>query len=204
MSASREGLNAEFAAKLTLFEKKLAKNGIKVRYYFGVILCLFSSLSLGCYGEVRIMSVIKQIADLQNLSHYELVSLWRTLCGNEPPATNRRFIIKRLAYRIQEIAYGGLSEESDRKMDAVLKCHGYDDLGMPKVSSSRAQSRKDLPVIGSKLVREWNGRHYEVTTLRDGFEYEGRRYRSLSAIAKAITRHTLERARIFWPCGEKF
>lgn len=132
------------------------------------------------------MSVLKQIADLQNLSHRELVSLWHTLCGNEPPASNRRFIIKRLAYRIQEIAYGGLSEEAYAKMDAVLKRHGYDELGMPKVSFGRSQSRKDMPVIGSKLVREWNGKRYEVTTLRDCFEYEGRRYRSLSAIAKAI------------------
>ncbi len=133
------------------------------------------------------MSVLKQIADLRNLSHEELVSLWRTLCGNEPPASNRRFIIKRLAYRIQEIAYGGLSDEAHKKMDAILKRHGYDEFGMPKATSSRAQGRKDMPVIGSKLVREWNGRRYEVTTLRDGFEFEGRKYRSLSAIAKAIT-----------------
>lgn len=133
------------------------------------------------------MSALKQIADLQNLSHAELVSLWHTLCGNEPPASNRRFIIKRLAHRIQEIAYGGLSQEAHAKMDAVLKCHGYDEFGMPKATSSRAQGRKDMPVIGSKLVREWNGNRYEVTTLRDGFEFEGRKYRSLSAIAKAIT-----------------
>lgn len=133
------------------------------------------------------MSVLKQIADLRNLSHEELVSLWHTLCGNEPPASNRRFIIKRLAYRIQEIAYGGLSEKTYEKMDAVLKRHDYDENGKPKRASSRAQVRKDMPVIGSKLVREWNGRRYEVTTLRDGFEYEGRKFRSLSAIAKAIT-----------------
>jgi hypothetical protein len=133
------------------------------------------------------MSVLKQIADLRNLSHDELVSLWHTLCGNEPPASNRRFIIKRLAYRIQEIAYGGLSQEAHAKMDSVLKCHGYDENGMPKGTSGRAQGRKDMPVIGSKLVREWNSRRYEVTTLRDGFEFEGRKFRSLSAIAKAIT-----------------
>ncbi|MEN6358242.1 MAG: DUF2924 domain-containing protein [Armatimonadota bacterium] len=133
------------------------------------------------------MSVLKQIADLQNLTHEELVSLWRTLFGNKPPASNRRFVIKRLAHRIQEITYGGLSEEAHAKMDAALKRHGYDEFGMPKVTSGRAQGKKDMPVIGSKLVREWNGRRYEVTTLRDGFEYEGRKYRSLSAIAKVIT-----------------
>ena len=133
------------------------------------------------------MNVLKQILDLQNLSHSELVSLWRTLCGNEPPASNRRFIIKRLAYRIQEIAYGGLSQEAHSTMDAILKRHDYNENGMPKAASSKTQAMKDMPIIGSKLFREWNGRRYEVTTLRDGFEYEGRKYRSLSAIATTIT-----------------
>ena len=133
------------------------------------------------------MSVLKQIADLRNLSHEELRALWHTLCGGEPPASNRRFIMKRLTYRIQEIAYGGLSGEAHVKMDAVLKRHGYDENGMPAAGCGRGERRKDMPVIGSKLVREWNGRRCEVTTLRDGFEFEGRKYRSLSAIAKAVT-----------------
>ena len=60
-----------------------------------------------------------------------------------------------------------------------------------------------MPVIGSKLVREWNGRRYEVTTLRDGFEFEGRKYRSLSAIAKGDNRHSLEWARVLRTCGEE-
>ncbi|NLN76240.1 MAG: DUF2924 domain-containing protein [Armatimonadetes bacterium] len=133
-------------------------------------------------------SVLKQIADLRNLSYDELVQLWRTLYGSEPPAYNRQFIVKRLAYRIQEIAYGGLSEEAHRRMDDVLKRHGYDENGMPVKSSKRRDGRlKDAPVIGSRLIREWNGRRYEVTALHNGFEFEGRKYKSLSAIAKAIT-----------------
>ena len=133
-------------------------------------------------------SVLKQIADLRNLSYDELVQLWRTLYGTEPPPYNRQFIVKRLSYRIQEIAYGGLSEEAHRRMDDVLKRHGYDENGMPEKSSKRRDGRlKDAPVIGSRLIREWNGRRYEVTALHNGFEFEGRKYKSLSAIAKAIT-----------------
>lgn len=132
-------------------------------------------------------SVLKQIVDLDNLSHDELCKLWRTLFGKDPGASNRLYLIKRLAYRIQEIAYGGLSQEAPAKMDAVLKRHGFDENGMPAAGSGRAKRRKDMPIIGSKLVREWNGRRYEVTTLRDGFEFDGRKYRSLSAIAKVIT-----------------
>jgi hypothetical protein len=143
-------------------------------------------------------TVLKQIADLPNLTHDELVRLWRTLHGSEPPAYNRQFIVKRLAYRIQEIAHGGLSEDAHRKMDAVLKRHGYDENGMPASSSKRRDGRaKNVPVVGSRFVREWNGRRYEVTALPKGFEFEGRRYRSLSAIARAITR-TRWNGRVFF------
>lgn len=146
-------------------------------------------------------TVLKQIADLPNLTYDELVQLWRTLHGNEPPAYNRQFIMKRLAYRIQEIAYGGLSDETHRKMDAVLKRHGYDENGMLAKASRRRNGRaKDTPVVGSRLVRQWNGRRYEVTALHDGFEFEGRKYRSLSAIAKAIT-GTHWNGRAFFGCA---
>ena len=56
-------------------------------------------------------SVLRQVADLQNLTYEQLKELWRTLNGGQPPAYNRKYIISRLAYRIQEIAYGGLSDD---------------------------------------------------------------------------------------------
>lgn len=132
-------------------------------------------------------SVLKQIADLKNLKHEDLRRLYVTLHGVEPPSHNRDFIVKRLAYRLQEIAYGGLSQSAHEKMDVVLKRHGYDEKGMPTAASGRTKRQENMPVLGSKLIREWNGRRYEVVTLRDGFEFEGRKYRSLSAIAKTIT-----------------
>lgn len=133
-------------------------------------------------------SVLRQVADLQNLTYEQLKELWRTLNGGEPPAYNRQYITKRLAYRIQEIAYGGLSDDAREKMGAALKRHGYNEDGMPARSGDRrVSSSRNLPVIGSKIVREWNGKRYEVIALRDGFEFEGRKYRSLTAIVKAIT-----------------
>ena len=133
-------------------------------------------------------SVLRQVADLQNLTYEQLKELWRTLNGGEPPAYNRQYITKRLAYRIQEIAYGGLSDDAHEKMGAALKRHGYNEDGMPaRTGDRRVSSSRNLPVIGSKIVREWNGRRYEVIALRDGFEFEGRKYRSLTAIVKAIT-----------------
>jgi hypothetical protein len=133
-------------------------------------------------------SILKQVANLSNLSHDELKSLYMTLHGSEPPAYNRDFIIKRLAYRLQEIAFGGLSERTQQKLDDELTRHGFDENAMPR-SRRRMKERTQNghPVIGCVFVREWHGEQHEVTTLRDGFEYEGMKYRSLTAVAKAIT-----------------
>jgi len=133
-------------------------------------------------------SILKQVANLNNLSHDELKSLYITLHGSEPPAYNRDFIIKRLAYRLQEIAFGGLSERTQQKLDDVLARNGFDENAMPK-SRRRQKERTQSghPVIGCIFVREWHGKQYEVTTLRDGFEYDGMKYQSLTAVTKAIT-----------------
>jgi len=133
-------------------------------------------------------SVIAQIAGLKTLDHNELCSLWKTLYGKEPPAYNRTFLVSRLAYRIQELAYGGLRDETRTKMCDVLGSSGFNEIGgRRKPRQSRAGARKDMPVAGTRLVRDWNGRRYEVIAVPGGFEYDGRLYRSLSAIAKAIT-----------------
>ena len=133
-------------------------------------------------------SVLKQIADLDNLSHEELCKLWRTLSGKDPVASNRPYLIKRLAYRIQELAYGGLSDKARKTMDEIADAHGFDENGGSLDGRRTERKRKvGVPIVGTRLVREWNGRDYEVIVVYGGFEYEGRRYRSLTAIATAIT-----------------
>ncbi len=133
-------------------------------------------------------SVLKQVTSLPKLSFDELKALYVSLYGTEPPAYNRDLIIKRLAYRLQEIAYGGLPERVRQRLDEVLVDNGYDENAMPTgVSKRKRKVTEDHPVVGTVLVREWRGKRYEVTSLRDGFEFEGRKYRSLSAIAAAIT-----------------
>lgn len=133
-------------------------------------------------------SVLKQIADLGNLSHERLCSLWRTLYGKEPTATNRPYLTKRLAYRIQEIAYGGLSEKARTTMEEILDARGFDGNG-GNMDTRRAEKKRKtgVPVVGTKLARDWNGRRYTATVVYGGFEYEGKRYKSLTAIATAIT-----------------
>ena len=131
-------------------------------------------------------SVLKQIAGLERVSHAELQERWRQLIGGEPPRYSREFMVKRLAYRLQELAHGGMSPETREQIDRVLDEAGYNELGGVR-SGERPRPRQDLPVVGTRLIREWDGQRHEVTVVHGGFEYRGRRYRSLSAIASAIT-----------------
>lgn len=133
-------------------------------------------------------SVLKQVADLRNLSHEELVALWRTLYGKDPTASNRPYLIKRLAYRIQELAYGGLSMRARETMDTILDSHGFDENGgNPALRQKQQERRQGMPVTGTRIVREWKGKTHEVIAVHGGISYEGKLYRSLSAVAKAIT-----------------
>jgi len=129
--------------------------------------------------------ILRQLAELDNLSTDELKTRWRALYGKEPPRFNRQFLIKRLAYRIQEIAHGGLTDDDRARMDQVLDEQGFNDIGV-KLGGGKA-GPVDRPIPGTRLVREWQGERHEVTVLPEGFEYRGRPYRSLSALARQIT-----------------
>jgi hypothetical protein len=126
-------------------------------------------------------SVLARVAALKTTSTPELKQQWRDLFGKEPPPFNRRYIESRLAYRIQELAYGGLKPETLRRL-----------LGLgEQLDGGRIDVRKrrvdDRPITGTRLIREWQGVEHTVTVLADGFEYQGRPYKSLSAVARAIT-----------------
>ena len=125
-------------------------------------------------------TVLAQLAALKNAPVTYLKQKWRDLFDREPPPYNRRFLENRLAYRIQELAYGGLSEETIERLDAIAdELEGKE----PK----RRSSLVDRPIAGTRLIREWKGREHCVTVRYEDFEYQGRPYKSLSAIARHIT-----------------
>jgi len=126
-------------------------------------------------------NILAQVIALKDMSTPELKALWRELFDSEPPPFNRRHLVSRLAYRIQELAYGGLKPETVRRLEKL----GEDlDGGDRKKSRMRADL---MPIVGTRLIREWQGVEHVVTVTADGFEWEGRPYKSLSAIARAIT-----------------
>jgi hypothetical protein len=126
-------------------------------------------------------TVLAQLAALKDAPAPVLKAKWRALFDTEPPPYNRRFLENRLAYRIQELAYGGLKKETIERLRVLGK--QYDGK-----SGRRSKGRSpQLPIAGTRLIREWQGIEHCVTVRGNDFEYQGHPYKSLSAIAREIT-----------------
>lgn len=126
-------------------------------------------------------TVLRQIAALKQMPTADLRNRWRDLFDTEPPPYNRRFLESRLAYRIQELAYGGLKPQTVDRLEALGEQLDGGNIVLRRIRGD------DRPVAGTRLVREWQGIEHTVTVTQDGYEWQGRPYRSLSAVARAIT-----------------
>jgi hypothetical protein len=122
-------------------------------------------------------TILAQIGALKIKSTAELRRMWCELFDREPPVLGRRYLEDRLSYRIQELHLGGLSNRARRKLDALV------DQLEPKAARRRDPGR---PIAGTQLRREWKGVDHVVTVREHDFEYNGRPYKSLSAIAREI------------------
>jgi hypothetical protein len=126
------------------------------------------------------MACREAISRLPELDLSDLRQQWRALYKAEPsPHLSRELLVAAVAYRMQEIAFGGLRPAPQRQLRHFaqqLKIGGQ----------IRIHARPDL-APGTRLVREWQGRSYEVIALADGFSWRSTHYRSLSAIAREIT-----------------
>jgi len=127
-------------------------------------------------------NVLGKLAALKTMPMPDLKRQWRELFETEPPPYNRRFLESRLAYRIQELAYGGLTPETRERLRAL-----GEELDGGRSVVRKRRTDQDRPVVGTRLIREWQGVEHCVTVRRDDYEYQGRPYKSLSAIARAIT-----------------
>lgn len=123
--------------------------------------------------------VLTQLAALKNMNTEQLKSKWREICEGEPPPFNRAYLESRIAYRIQELANGGLNKHTLRRINELREDFLSD--------TPRQRIDPNKPPLGSILVREFKGVEYRVRVVRDGFEFEGKPYKSLSVIARQIT-----------------
>ena len=125
-------------------------------------------------ADERNREVLAQLAALPDLPMEILTQRWQTITGHPAPRHNKRALMKRLAYAIQEAAWGGLPPETHARLETVY-------------SQQASETQSTVLTTGSALLREWHGVTYRVSILPQGYEYTGRFFTSLSAIAREIT-----------------
>ncbi len=125
-------------------------------------------------------TLAKKLADLVALDATELKRAWQDLNMGQPPKHMNKDILRRaIAYELQEKFLGGLNATTKRKLARLSQQY--------KMKGSITLPSRAIIKPGTKLIREWQGNTYSVIVLEEGFEFEGKRYRSLSAIAQKIT-----------------
>jgi hypothetical protein len=139
-------------------------------------------------------SLIGILAKLRDMRVPELREKYRELVGEESHSSNKEFLARRIPWKLQAIAEGDLSERARRRAaeiasDSDLRTRAPRAFGSSKAVSAVSGPARDhrLPVPGTELRRRYANRDIVVKVLPKGFEYERRRYRSLSAIAREVT-----------------
>lgn len=146
-------------------------------------------------------SVWDEIEELKACTTGGLRAKYLDLFGYPSRSSNKQFLFRRIAWRLQARAQGGLSERARRRAleianEADLRIRAPKEFRHEMTTTGDAGRRRRprgpdrdgrLPPVGTRLTRKYRGQQIEVEVLEDGFGYQGRKYRSLSAIAREVT-----------------
>lgn len=150
------------------------------------------------------LSLKKELAALERMTVGELQQRYVEAFGEQVRSRHRQYLIRRIAWRLQANAEGGLSERALRRAeeladiaDACVTPPRPTPIRRLTGRTTRNRSDPRLPPIGAAVTRDYKGRDITVTVLTDGFEHDGERYRSLTAVAKAITGQHINGFRFF-------
>ena len=143
------------------------------------------------------LNIDKELAQMRRMTVDALREKYAEAFGHETPGRHKQWLIKRIAWRLQANEQGGLSERArqratelaDEANIRLLPPRGASPRSAPAVHRSEVQSPATGGSLtpGSTLTRQYKGREIRVIVAPDGFEYEGERYKSLTAVARAIT-----------------
>ncbi len=123
-------------------------------------------------------NMLAQISAIEQMKVPELKLQWQQLFGRQaPPYAQGTYLKQRLIHRVQELKFG-----NDPLIDKRLEAASKQKRGNPIKSKRRIK-----PMPGTKLIREYKGAELQVTVLAEGFEYQGRKYKSLTKLANEIT-----------------
>ena len=146
-------------------------------------------------ARLALGDVPRQLAELNAMTSAQLSERYRELYGKPARSNNKGWLRKKVAWRIQELAHGGLSDRAQqriRELGELMPLRWPSDgtrrrRGADAAAPTEPQRDERLPPVGSELVRSFNGEEHRVTVLADGFRYGTTSYRSLSQVARAIT-----------------
>ena len=130
-------------------------------------------------AETASNNLKNELAGLLSLGGPQLREQWRRLYGSEPPRhISRQLLVQAVAHRLQVKALGGINFSTRRALEKIA------DERQSKTTGKDSDHGVRLGIV---LVRVWHGETHQVSTLEDGVEYRGRRYHSLSEVAREIT-----------------
>ena len=135
-------------------------------------------------------NVIVQIMALKEAPLNALQKKYGELYGKEALSNNRTYLWRRIAYRLQELEYGGLSKKAQKRLKELIEL--YDPINNRTLRSKSIKKRPDfrderLPIPGTVIVKNYKGKKLEVKVLEKGFEYNNKIYRTLTRLAREIT-----------------
>jgi hypothetical protein len=137
----------------------------------------------------KIDPVHRELVALEEMTVSALAAKYLEVFAEESRSRNKAYLQKKIAWRIQELAEGGLSERAKRRIAELAKDAPIRQ--RPPRGAARGVDAPErdprLPKPGTIVRKNHNGREHAVTVNADDFEFRGKRYTSLSAIAKAIT-----------------
>lgn len=123
--------------------------------------------------------IANEIVSLTLLTLPELQKMWERYFDAPATSRNKEFYISRIAYRMQELQYGGVATSIKQMLISLCE----------KQQKTKRESK--LPPIDTRLVKIYKGTEHTVTILKDGFDYNGMTYKTLSAISQLITGHKI-------------
>ncbi len=148
--------------------------------------------------EKAMLDISSELEALKCMTVGELQEKYLEVFGEPSRARNKPFLWKRIAWRLQALEEGDLSERARRRAQEIARdadirirpprgTFGPQAPDCTEVRSFTPSHNRRLPLAGTVLIRKYQGKTIQVTVLEKGFEYEGDVYRSLSAIANVVT-----------------
>ena len=135
-----------------------------------------------------------EIGRMRQMALGDLRTRFVELFGEPPRSRHKEHLLRRIAWRLQALAEGDLSQRARRRAaelasDADLRLAPPREKSKATLSTAARTTARDerLPMPGTILVRQYHGQTLEVKVFQEGFEYDGRIYKSLTAVAKRIT-----------------